>query len=79
MVGHRKTANTNPEELAELMVGRKVLLRVDRGLSSRYRAVQGLDREDPRREQKLGMLAGVFRESRAAHEQLRRSDERAAS
>ncbi|MCR9256004.1 MAG: ABC transporter ATP-binding protein [Alphaproteobacteria bacterium] len=31
VVGHRKTADTNPEELAELMVGRKVLLRVDRG------------------------------------------------
>ncbi|MEM7429803.1 MAG: ABC transporter ATP-binding protein [Pseudomonadota bacterium] len=34
MVGHRATRDTNPEELAELMVGRKVLLRVDRGTSS---------------------------------------------
>lgn len=33
MVGHRVTAQTNPEELAELMVGRKVLLQVDRGTS----------------------------------------------
>ncbi|MCP5083752.1 MAG: ABC transporter ATP-binding protein [Alphaproteobacteria bacterium] len=33
MVGHRATAETNPEELAELMVGRKVLLQVDRGTS----------------------------------------------
>ncbi len=33
MVGHRATADTNPEELAELMVGRKVLLRVDKGTS----------------------------------------------
>ncbi|MCP5074494.1 MAG: ABC transporter ATP-binding protein [Rhodobacteraceae bacterium] len=31
MVGHRRTANTNPQELAELMVGRKVLLSVDKG------------------------------------------------
>lgn len=34
MVGHRATAKTNPEELAELMVGRKVLLQVDRGTSA---------------------------------------------
>ncbi len=34
MVGHRETVKTNPEELAELMVGRKVLLRVDRGTSN---------------------------------------------
>ncbi len=31
MVGHRRTADTNPQELAELMVGRKVLLSVDKG------------------------------------------------
>ncbi|MGI9434967.1 MAG: ABC transporter ATP-binding protein [Geminicoccaceae bacterium] len=31
MVAHRKTADTSTEELAELMVGRKVLLRVDKG------------------------------------------------
>lgn len=31
MVGHRHTADTNPQELAELMVGRKVLLSVDKG------------------------------------------------
>ena len=30
MVAHRPTAETSPEELAELMVGRKVLLRVDK-------------------------------------------------
>jgi len=30
MVAHRKTAETNKEELAELMVGRKVRLKVDR-------------------------------------------------
>jgi general nucleoside transport system ATP-binding protein len=31
MVAHRPTAETSTEELAELMVGRKVLLRVDKG------------------------------------------------
>ena len=31
MVAHRKTSETNKEELAELMVGRKVRLKVDRG------------------------------------------------
>ncbi|MDA8757237.1 ABC transporter ATP-binding protein [Amylibacter sp.] len=30
MVGHRKTSNTDPQELAELMVGRKVLLNVEK-------------------------------------------------
>ena len=33
MVAHRRTAETDPEELAELMVGRKVLLRVDKKLA----------------------------------------------
>ena len=31
IVGHRNTADTTPGELAELMVGREVLLRVERG------------------------------------------------
>jgi len=31
MVAHRRTSETSKEELAELMVGRKVLLRVDKG------------------------------------------------
>ncbi|MEM1160349.1 MAG: ABC transporter ATP-binding protein [Pseudomonadota bacterium] len=31
MVGHRKAADTSPEDLAELMVGRKVVLETDRG------------------------------------------------
>ncbi len=34
MVAHRKTAETSTEELAELMVGRKVLLQVDKGAAS---------------------------------------------
>ncbi|MDO5620454.1 MAG: ABC transporter ATP-binding protein [Paracoccus sp. (in: a-proteobacteria)] len=31
MVAHRKTADTNPQELAELMVGRKVVLDIPKG------------------------------------------------
>ncbi|WP_349592031.1 ABC transporter ATP-binding protein [Thalassospira sp. NFXS8] len=31
MVAHRHTADTSPEELSELMVGRKVLLRLEKG------------------------------------------------
>jgi simple sugar transport system ATP-binding protein len=31
MVAHRKTADTSPEELSELMVGRRVLLRLEKG------------------------------------------------
>lgn len=34
IVGHRKTADTSTGELAELMVGREVLLQVDRGHAS---------------------------------------------
>ncbi|MBL6946734.1 MAG: ABC transporter ATP-binding protein [Rhodospirillales bacterium] len=39
MVAHRETANTSTEELAELMVGRKVLLRVEKGEASPKHAV----------------------------------------
>ena len=30
MVAHRQTSETNPEELAELMIGRKVLLNINK-------------------------------------------------
>jgi len=35
MVAHRETSQTTPEELAELMVGRKVLLQVNKGESNK--------------------------------------------
>ena len=38
MVAHRPTAETSTEELAELMVGRKVLLRVEKGAARAGRA-----------------------------------------
>ena len=46
MVAHRKTAETDRDELAELMVGRKVLLRVEKGApkaGATVLDVEGLD------------------------------------
>jgi len=43
MVAHRETAETSTEELAELMVGRKVLLRVEKGPAHPGRAVLEVD------------------------------------
>jgi len=56
MVGHRKTAETSPEELAELMVGRKVLLEVDKAPAQPKdvaMSVRGLDFVDERGIQRL--------------------------
>ncbi|MCB1387078.1 MAG: ABC transporter ATP-binding protein [Nitratireductor sp.] len=52
IVATRKTAETNVEQLAELMVGRRVLLRVDKGKASPGEtklSVQGLTVADSRR------------------------------
>jgi ABC-type uncharacterized transport systems, ATPase components len=46
MVAHRKTSETNREELAELMVGRKVLLRVDKAPANPGRSVLSVDNLD---------------------------------
>ena len=49
MVAHCKTAKTNPTELAELMVGRSVLLQIDKTKASAgddYLAVSGLSHKD---------------------------------
>lgn len=43
MVAHRKTAETSSEELAELMVGRKVLLRIEKGAAQPGRTVLEVD------------------------------------
>ena len=55
MVGHRETAETSPEELAEMMVGRKVLLEVNKALRGRETAlsVSGLNLVDDRVVQRL--------------------------
>ena len=50
MVAHLKTSDTNREELAELMVGRKVLLRVDKSKPNPKKEilkVNGLNVQDP--------------------------------
>lgn len=50
MVAHLKTSDTNREELAELMVGRKVLLRVDKSQPNPQKEilkVNGLNVQDP--------------------------------
>ena len=50
MVAHLKTTDTNREELAELMVGRKVLLRVDKSKPNPKKEilkVNGLNVQDP--------------------------------
>ena len=50
MVAHLKTSDTNREELAELMVGRKVLLRVDKSQPNPQKEilkVNGLNVKDP--------------------------------
>ncbi len=44
MVAHRRTAETTTEELAELMVGRKVLLRVEKGPARPREPVLEVDR-----------------------------------
>ncbi len=43
MVAHRETAETSSEELAELMVGRKVLLRIEKGDAQPGRTVLEVD------------------------------------
>ena len=43
MVAHRKTAETSPEELSELMVGRKVLLRLEKGEAAPAETVLEVD------------------------------------
>ena len=56
MVGHRETAQTSPEELAEMMVGRKVLLEVDKAPAQPREtalSVSGLNLVDDRGVQRL--------------------------
>ena len=56
MVGHRETAETSPEELAEMMVGRKVLLEVDKAPAQPHEtalSVSGLNLVDDRGVQRL--------------------------
>ena len=60
MVGHRETAATSPEELAEMMVGRKVLLEVDKAPAQPKQvalSVRNLDYVDERGIQRLSNVS----------------------
>ncbi|MEM1386204.1 MAG: ABC transporter ATP-binding protein [Pseudomonadota bacterium] len=60
-----KTAQTNPEELAELMVGRKVLLRVDKKPAAPNRTVLKIENLRVKDEQGVERLKGISLEVRA--------------
>ena len=63
MVAHRRTAETNEEELAELMVGRKVLLRVDKAPRTPGDTVLAVDQ--------LGLVDGGVERLKAVSLQVR--------
>ena len=65
MVGTVKTAETTPEALAELMVGRKVLLEVDRGVATPGKTVLSVQNLKVRDEHGVERLKGVSFEIRA--------------
>jgi simple sugar transport system ATP-binding protein len=59
MVAHRRTGATSTEELAELMVGRKVLLRVDKGPARPGAPVLEVDRLVVRDGAKIARVKGI--------------------
>jgi simple sugar transport system ATP-binding protein len=59
MVAHRETASTSREELAELMVGRKVLLRVDKAPPRPGEPVLEVDGLEVRDDQGVPRVKGV--------------------
>ena len=65
MVGTVKTSETSPEALAELMVGRKVLLEVDRGVATPGKTVLSVQNLKVRDEHGVERLKGVSFEIRA--------------
>ncbi|MDX6750891.1 ABC transporter ATP-binding protein [Geminicoccaceae bacterium 1502E] len=65
MVAHRKTAETSREELAELMVGRKVLLRVEKGPARPREPVLEVRGLEVRDEQGVPRVKGVSFDVRA--------------
>ncbi|MEZ5887644.1 MAG: ABC transporter ATP-binding protein [Paracoccaceae bacterium] len=64
MVGHVTTAETSPEELAELMVGRKVLLEVEKGPATPGEVVLKVENLRVVDEAKVERLKGVSFEIR---------------
>jgi general nucleoside transport system ATP-binding protein len=65
MVATVKTAETSPEALAELMVGRKVLLEVDNGPSKAGEVVLKVENLQVRDENRVERLKGISFEIRA--------------
>lgn len=65
MVGTVKTSETSPEELAELMVGRKVLLEVDNGAANPGKTVLSVQDLRVRDEHGVERLKGVSFDIRA--------------
>ncbi|MBL9062348.1 ABC transporter ATP-binding protein [Tabrizicola sp.] len=65
MVATVKTAETSPEQLAELMVGRKVLLEVEKGVAKPGEVVLKVEDLRVRDEHKVERLKGVSFEIRA--------------
>jgi simple sugar transport system ATP-binding protein len=65
MVATVKTAETSPEQLAELMVGRKVLLEVDKGVAKPGEVVLSVQDLRVRDEHKVERLKGISFEIRA--------------
>ena len=65
MVGNVKTSETSPELLAELMVGRKVLLEVEKGPASPGAVVLAVDNLAVRDDNKVERLKGISFEIRA--------------
>lgn len=65
MVGHRKTSETDAAELAELMVGRKVLLNVERGEANPGEVLLSVDNLSCRAEAGNALLQEISFEVRA--------------
>ncbi len=65
MVAHRETSKTNPEELAELMIGRKVLLNIKKSKAKSGKALLTAKNLKIHNEQGLKRVSGVSFEARS--------------
>jgi len=65
MVAHRETSKTNPEELAELMIGRKVLLNIKKSKAKRGKALLVANNLEIHNEQGLKRVTNVSFEARS--------------
>ena len=65
MVAHRETSKTNPEELAELMIGRKVLLNIKKSKAKTGKALLTANNLEIHNEQGLKRVTNVSFEARS--------------